>query len=65
MSLGSAPRRGVLEKDGNEAIGGVVLMRHGENPLEVTRRLRAKIQELQPGLPPGVRDRRRSTTARR
>lgn len=54
-SLGSAPRRGVLEKDGTDATGGVVLMRHGENPLEVTRRLRAKIQELQPGLPPGVR----------
>jgi Cu(I)/Ag(I) efflux system membrane protein CusA/SilA len=55
VSLGSAPRRGILEKDGTEATGGVVLMRHGENPLEVTRRLRAKIQELQPGLPPGVR----------
>ncbi len=55
VSLGSAPRRGMLEKDGTEATGGVVLMRHGENPLEVTRRLRTKIQELQPGLPPGVR----------
>ncbi|HVK13699.1 MAG TPA: efflux RND transporter permease subunit [Gemmataceae bacterium] len=55
VSLGSAPRRGVLEKDGTEATGGVVLMRHGENPLDVTRRLRAKIQELQPGLPHGVR----------
>ena len=49
VSLGSAAARGVLEKDGNEASGGVVLMRHGENPLEVTRRLRAKIQELQAG----------------
>src|SRR5215471_4411364 len=55
VSLGSAPRRGILEKDGTEATGGVVLMRHGENPLEVTRRLRAKIQEVQTGLPPGVR----------
>src|SRR5262249_18226559 len=55
VSLGSAPRRGILEKDGTEATGGVVTMRHGENPLEVTRRLRAKIQELAPGLPPGVR----------
>jgi copper/silver efflux system protein len=55
VSLGSPPRRGILEKDGHEATGGVVLMRHGENPLEVTRRLRAKIQELEPGLPSGVR----------
>ena len=30
-------------------------MRHGENPTEVTRRLRAKIQEVQTGLPHGVR----------
>ncbi len=55
VSLGSQPRRGILEKDGTEATGGVVLMRHGENALEVSRRLRAKIQELQPGLLPGVR----------
>src|SRR5205814_2802019 len=33
----------------------VVLMRHGENPLAVTERVKAQIQELQPGLPPGVR----------
>jgi len=55
VSLGSQPRRGILEKDGTEATGGVVMMRTGENPLEVTRRLRNKILELQPGLPPGVR----------
>jgi Cu(I)/Ag(I) efflux system membrane protein CusA/SilA len=55
VSLGSGPRRGILEKDGGEAVGGVVLMTHGENPLDVTRRLRAKIQEFQAGLPPGVR----------
>ena len=48
-------RRGVLEKDGNEVVGGVVLMAYGENPLEVTRRIKAKIRELQVGLPPGVR----------
>ena len=48
-------RRGVLEKDGNEVTGGVVLMANGENPLEVTRRIKAKIRELQAGLPPGVR----------
>jgi Cu(I)/Ag(I) efflux system membrane protein CusA/SilA len=55
VSLAPGPRRGVLEHDGNEVTGGVVLMRHGENPLEVTRRLKEKIQELQVGLPHGVR----------
>jgi Cu(I)/Ag(I) efflux system membrane protein CusA/SilA len=55
VSLGAQVRRGVLEKDGNEVTGGVVLMRYGENPLEVTHRLKEKIQELQPGLPAGVR----------
>jgi Cu(I)/Ag(I) efflux system membrane protein CusA/SilA len=50
-----APRRGVLEKDGNEVAGGVVLMRQGENALEVTRHLKEKISELQDGLPSGVR----------
>jgi Cu(I)/Ag(I) efflux system membrane protein CusA/SilA len=48
-------RRGVLEKDGNEVTGGVVLMSHGENTLEVTRRIKAKIRDLQRGLPPGVK----------
>jgi len=55
VALGSAPRRGILDKDGVEVTGGVVLMRRGENPLEVTRRLRTRIQEIQTGLPPGVR----------
>jgi Cu(I)/Ag(I) efflux system membrane protein CusA/SilA len=55
VSIGARPRRGSFEKDGNEVCGGVVMMRHGENPLEVTRRLRAKILELRPGLPEGVR----------
>ncbi|MGA2067860.1 MAG: efflux RND transporter permease subunit [Thermoguttaceae bacterium] len=55
VSLGAEFRRSVLEKNGNEAVGAVVMMRHGENPLQVTRRIKAKIQELQPGLPAGVR----------
>jgi copper/silver efflux system protein len=54
ISVGARPRRGSFEKDGNEVCGGVVMMRHGENPLEVTRRLRAKILELRPGLSEGV-----------
>ena len=54
MQLGPQFRRSVYEKDGNEVVGGVVLMRHGENPLAVTQRVKDKIQELQPGLPEGV-----------
>ena len=55
VQLGQQFRRSVYEKDGNEVVGGVVLMRFGENPLAVTKRVKEKIQELQPGLPKGVR----------
>ena len=55
VQLGPAFRRSVLEKNGREAVGAVVMMRYGENPLEVTRRIKEKIQALQAGLPPGVR----------
>jgi Cu(I)/Ag(I) efflux system membrane protein CusA/SilA len=55
VSLAPQPRRGALEKDGSEVTGGVVLLREGENPLEVTRRIQDRIHELQPGLPSGVR----------
>jgi Cu(I)/Ag(I) efflux system membrane protein CusA/SilA len=55
VALGTRPRRGILEKDGSEAVGGVVLLRYGQNPLEVTRRLKEKIHELRAGLPAGVR----------
>jgi Cu(I)/Ag(I) efflux system membrane protein CusA/SilA len=55
VQLGPAFRRGVFEKNGSEVVGGVVLMRHGENPLRVTGAVKAKIKELRPGLPEGVR----------
>ncbi len=54
VQLGTQYRRSVFEKNGNEVVGGVVLMRHGENPFRVTERVKEKIRELQPGLPPGV-----------
>ncbi|HVS39978.1 MAG TPA: efflux RND transporter permease subunit, partial [Gemmataceae bacterium] len=54
VQLGPQFRRSVLEKDGGEAVGGVVLMRYGENPLAVTERVKQKIQEIQGGLPKGV-----------
>ncbi len=55
VQLGPAFRRSVLEKDGKEVVGGVVLMRYGGNPLEVTRKIKEKITALQAGLPEGVR----------
>lgn len=55
VQLGPAPRRAMLEKDGGEAVGGVVLMRSGENPLEVTDAVKARIETIQAGLPEGVR----------
>jgi len=55
VALGPEFRRSVLEKGGNEVTGGVVMMRHGENPLAVTKKIKEKIQQLQPGLPERVR----------
>jgi Cu(I)/Ag(I) efflux system membrane protein CusA/SilA len=49
-------RRGLLEWNGEgEAVGGIVVMRYGENALQVIDRVKAKLEELRPGLPPGVR----------
>lgn len=51
IEYGPALRRGALDKAGAEAVGGVVVTRYGENPLEVIKRLKAKILEITPGLP--------------
>ncbi|MHC5138894.1 MAG: efflux RND transporter permease subunit, partial [Planctomycetota bacterium] len=51
VSTGPALRRGVLDKEGAEAVGGVVVVRYGENPLEVIQNVTAKIDEIAPGLP--------------
>jgi Cu/Ag efflux pump CusA len=55
VTIAPKPRRGVFEKDGNEVVGGVIAMRYGHNPLEVTRAIRHKLTELRAGLPHGVR----------
>ncbi len=55
VQLGPAFRRGALEKDGREVVGGVVTIRYGESAPEILRRVKAKIAEIQSGLPPGVR----------
>lgn len=51
VALGPAPRRGVLDKDGAEAVGGVVTARYGVNPLEVILGVHDSVAELSPGLP--------------
>jgi len=51
VALGPAERRGVLDKDGAEAVGGIVVVRFGENPLEVIQNVKDKIEEITPGLP--------------
>ena len=55
VQLGPEFRRSMLEKNGQEAVGGVVMMRYGENPLTVTKAIKDRIAQLQPGLPQGVR----------
>lgn len=55
VQMGAGFKRSVLEKDGREVVGGVVMMRFGENPLEVTKRVKEKITTLSAGLPEGVR----------
>jgi Cu(I)/Ag(I) efflux system membrane protein CusA/SilA len=55
VQLGPEFRRSALEKDGREAVGGVVMMRYGENPLAVTAAIKDKIRQIQSGLPEGVR----------
>ncbi len=50
-----AVRYGAFEKDGNEVVGGVVLIRHGADPLRVIQRLRTAIDEMAGSLPAGVR----------
>ncbi|MFB0519391.1 MAG: efflux RND transporter permease subunit, partial [Acidobacteriota bacterium] len=49
--LGPAFRRGALDKEGAEAVGGVVVVRYGENSLEVIKNVKKKIEEIAPGLP--------------
>ncbi|RMG06595.1 MAG: efflux RND transporter permease subunit, partial [Planctomycetota bacterium] len=51
VGLGPALRRGALDKEGAEAVGGVVVVRYGDNPLAAIKNVKAKIAELAPGLP--------------
>ncbi len=51
VSIGPKERRGILDKEGAEAVGGVVVARYGENPMAVLKRVHEKIAEISPGLP--------------
>ncbi|MCB9941074.1 MAG: efflux RND transporter permease subunit [Planctomycetaceae bacterium] len=54
VQLGPEFRRGAIDLNGSEAVGGVVVMRFGENPRDVIARVREKISQIEPGLK-GVR----------
>ncbi|HUT63156.1 MAG TPA: efflux RND transporter permease subunit, partial [Anaerolineae bacterium] len=51
VSLGPALRRGALDKEGAEVVGGVVVVRYGENPLATIRNVKERIREISAGLP--------------
>ncbi|MDO9048543.1 MAG: CusA/CzcA family heavy metal efflux RND transporter [Methylobacter sp.] len=56
VSLGPDMRRGIAELNGQgEAVGGVVIMRFGQDTLEVIDRIKAKLKEIEPSLPAGVK----------
>src|SRR5438552_1407150 len=56
VHLGGDIRRGVAELDGRgETVGGIVVMRYGENALRVIDGIKRKIEEIKPSLPEGVR----------
>jgi Cu(I)/Ag(I) efflux system membrane protein CusA/SilA len=55
VDMGPEIRRGVADLDGRgDTVSGIVVMRQGENALNVIRRVKARIEELKPSLPPGV-----------
>ena len=55
VTIGPDIRRGIADLDGQgEAVSGIIVMRHGQNALEVIDRVKAKLKEIEPGLPKGV-----------
>lgn len=51
VNFGPGDRRGGLDKEGQEAVGGVVVARYGSNPMDVINNVKAKIKEMQAGMP--------------
>jgi len=54
VRVSGASRRGVLADKETEKVGGIVVMRYGENPLEVIKRVKTKIDQLESSLPEGT-----------
>lgn len=54
VGLGPAFRGGALDKDGTEVVGGVVVVRYGENPLSTIKNVKQKIKEIEAGMPQKV-----------
>ncbi len=55
VRVGPELRRGVLDFNGEgEAVGGIIVMRYGENALEVIEKVKQRLDEIKSGLPPGV-----------
>lgn len=55
VGIGPAFRRGALDKNGKEAVGGIVTMRYGENPKEVIEKIKTALKEIENGLPKEVK----------
>jgi Cu(I)/Ag(I) efflux system membrane protein CusA/SilA len=56
VTVGPELRRGVSDLDGTgEAVSGIIVMREGQNALEVIDRVKQRLREIEPGLPSGVR----------
>jgi Cu(I)/Ag(I) efflux system membrane protein CusA/SilA len=56
VQIGPDQRRGIAELDGKgQTVGGIVIMRAGENALAVIERIKARLEEITPALPKGVR----------
>jgi Cu(I)/Ag(I) efflux system membrane protein CusA/SilA len=56
VTLGPDMRRGIAELNGKgEVVSGIVVMRYGENALNLIDRVKQKIKEIEPSLPPGVK----------
>ncbi|TLN25232.1 efflux RND transporter permease subunit, partial [bacterium] len=56
VEIGPEMRRGVSDLDGEgDHVGGIIVMRHGENALNVINRVKERMEELKPSLPEGVR----------
>lgn len=56
VQMGGELRLGIVEENGEgERVGGIVVMRYGENAQEVIERVKAKLPDVEKGLPPGIK----------